>query len=134
MVAGSVAMAASFVILAGISVDDAVVICVAVLFVQGIGQGLAYNVSTTAAMSEIPEQKAGVASGMIAVLRLLGMVIGLALSVTVQTTVGSGATGRSAPGVIDGMLSVAIFSFVVAAASAAFALLYRDRSGVASPP
>jgi hypothetical protein len=32
------------------------------------------------------------------------------------------------------MLSVAIFSFVVAAASAAFALLYRDRSGVASPP
>jgi len=128
MAVGSAAMALSFAILAGVDVDDAVAICVAVLFVHGIGQGLAYNVSTTAAMSEIPDEKAGVASGMIAVLRLTGMVVGLALTVTVQNMVGTGATDGSATAIVDGMRGVAIFSLVVAIACCAFAWIYRDRA------
>jgi len=128
MAVGSAAMALSFAILAGVDVDAAVAICVAVLFVHGIGQGLAYNVSTTAAMSEIPDEKAGVASGMIAVLRLTGMVVGLALTVTVQNMVGTGATDGSATAIVDGMRGVAIFSLVVAIACGAFAWIYRDRA------
>lgn len=133
MVAGAAAMALSFAILAGLDVTDAVAICVAVLFVHGIGQGLAYNVSTTAAMSEIPDEQAGVASGMVAVLRLLGMVVGLALTVTVQNTVGSDATGASATEVVDGMVGVAVFSLLIAIVCGTFAWLYRDRAATASP-
>jgi len=99
-----------------------------VLFVQGIGQGLAYNVSTTAGMSEISEEKAGVASGMLAVLRLLGMVVGLALTVTVQGTVGSVPGSGSAAEIVDGMIGVAVFSLTVSIVCGVFAWLYRDRS------
>src|SRR5581483_10926896 len=51
------------------------------LVVAGLGQGFAYNISNTAGMESIPDEKAGVASGVLQTARLMGIVVGLALSV-----------------------------------------------------
>jgi EmrB/QacA subfamily drug resistance transporter len=50
------------------------------LVIAGFGQGFAYNLSNTAGMEAIPDEKAGVASGVLQTSRLMGIVIGLALS------------------------------------------------------
>lgn len=51
------------------------------LIVAGLGQGFAYNLSNTAGMEARPDEKAGVASGVLQTARLMGIVVGLALSV-----------------------------------------------------
>ena len=50
------------------------------LVVAGFGQGFAYNISNTAGMESMPDEKAGIASGVLQTARLMGIVIGLALS------------------------------------------------------
>lgn len=44
---------------------------------SGVGQALAYTVSTTGGLSAVPEAKAGVASGILSMVRLLGAVFGV---------------------------------------------------------
>jgi len=50
------------------------------LLVAGFGQGFAYNLSNTAGMEAMPDEKAGVASGVLQTARLMGIVVGLAIS------------------------------------------------------
>jgi hypothetical protein len=50
------------------------------LLLAGFGQGFAYNLSNTAGMETMPDEKTGVASGVLQTARLMGIVIGLALS------------------------------------------------------
>lgn len=50
------------------------------LVIAGFGQGFAYNISNTAGMESMPDEKAGLASGVLQTSRLMGIVIGLALS------------------------------------------------------
>ena len=50
------------------------------LVIAGFGQGFAYNISNTAGMESMPDEKAGIASGVLQTARLMGIVIGLALS------------------------------------------------------
>src|SRR5207237_749053 len=50
------------------------------LVITGFGQGFAFNISNTAGMAAIDEQKAGVASGVLSSARLMGIVVGLAIS------------------------------------------------------
>jgi EmrB/QacA subfamily drug resistance transporter len=50
------------------------------LVIAGFGQGFAYNLSNTAGMEAMPDEKAGVASGVLQTSRLMGIVIGLAIS------------------------------------------------------
>jgi len=45
-----------------------------------VGQALAYTVSTTGGMAAIPEAKAGAASGILSMIRLLGAVFGVAVA------------------------------------------------------
>lgn len=52
------------------------------LILFAIGQGLAYNISTTAGMSAVAEAKAGAASGVLCTVRLLGFVFGIAATGT----------------------------------------------------
>jgi hypothetical protein len=42
--------------------------------------GLAYNLSTTAAMAPIPPDKAGVASGVLNTIHMVGLAVGVALT------------------------------------------------------
>jgi hypothetical protein len=59
---------------------------VAGLVAMGFGQGLAYNVSTTAAMEAATESEAGVASGTLTTIRSVGLVAGVTLSSNVART------------------------------------------------
>ena len=47
--------------------------------VTGVGQAFAYTISTTAGMAAIPEAKAGAASGVLQMMRQLGVVFGVAV-------------------------------------------------------
>ncbi len=50
------------------------------LLAAGVDQGLAYNLSTTAGMAPIPPAKAGVASGVLNTIRMVGLAVGVALT------------------------------------------------------
>jgi hypothetical protein len=50
------------------------------LLAAGIGQGLAYNLSNTAALAPIAPEKAGVASGVLNTIRMVGLAVGVALT------------------------------------------------------
>ena len=78
MAAGMGLIAVSFLVMMFVSPAAGVGFVIAGLIVTSIGQGLAYNISTTAGMSAIPEQKAGAASGVLCTIRLLGLVLGVA--------------------------------------------------------
>ncbi len=53
---------------------------IAALAVAGAGQAFAYTVSTTGGMAVIPENKAGAASGILSMVRLMGAVFGVAVT------------------------------------------------------
>ena len=62
---------------------------VAGLAVAGIGQGFAFNTSTTAAMDAVPAAQAGAASGVLNAARQLGSTLGIALAGAVFQTIES---------------------------------------------
>ncbi|MFO0998687.1 MAG: MFS transporter [Alphaproteobacteria bacterium] len=80
MAVGMVLVAASFLFITGVTPSEGVDLVVAALVISGFGQALAYNISTNAAMSAIPEEKAGAASGVLSSLRMLGLVMGVAVT------------------------------------------------------
>jgi hypothetical protein len=55
-------------------------IAIAALLVAGVGQALAYTVSTTGGMQAIPEAKAGAASGILSMIRLVGAVFSVTVT------------------------------------------------------
>jgi EmrB/QacA subfamily drug resistance transporter len=63
-----------------IDADSGIALTVLGLVIAGFGQGFAYNISNTAGMEAMPDEKAGIASGVLQTARLMGIVIGLALS------------------------------------------------------
>ena len=63
-----------------IDADSGLGLVVVGLVIAGFGQGFAYNLSNTAGMEAMPDEKAGVASGVLQTSRLMGIVIGLAIS------------------------------------------------------
>jgi MFS family permease len=50
------------------------------LVIAGVGQGFSFNISNSAGMEAIPDDKAGIGSGVLSLVRLLGIIVGLALS------------------------------------------------------
>ena len=60
--------------------DSGIGLVIVGLLLAGFGQGFAYNLSNTAGMEAMPDEKTGVASGVLQTARLMGIVIGLALS------------------------------------------------------
>jgi MFS family permease len=63
-----------------IDTDTGVGIVLVGLVLAGFGQGFAYNLSNTAGMESMPDEKSGVASGVLQTSRLMGIVVGLAIS------------------------------------------------------
>jgi EmrB/QacA subfamily drug resistance transporter len=78
MAGGMLVLAVSFLLLAAIGPASGFGFVLAGLIVSGIGQGLAFNLSTTAAMSSIAEEKAGAASGILTAIRIVGVAVGVA--------------------------------------------------------
>jgi EmrB/QacA subfamily drug resistance transporter len=60
--------------------DSGIALVIVGLVIAGFGQGFAYNLSNTAGMEAMPDEKTGVASGVLQTARLMGIVIGLAIS------------------------------------------------------
>jgi EmrB/QacA subfamily drug resistance transporter len=50
------------------------------LVITGFGQGFSFNISNSAGMESIPDDKAGIGSGVLSLVRLMGIIVGLALS------------------------------------------------------
>lgn len=80
MAIGMFAIAISFAVFAFISPVTGVVFVMAGFVLQSVGQAYAYNISTTAAMDVVPEQKAGEASGLVSTVRMIAVVFGVAIT------------------------------------------------------
>ncbi len=80
MAVGMALCAAAFLLLSLLRPTSGLSIVIAALLVAGVGQALAYTVSTTGGMQAIPEAKAGAASGILSMIRLLGAVFGVAVT------------------------------------------------------
>ncbi len=89
---------------------------VAALAITSIGQGLAYNISTTAGMNAVSDDKAGLASGAISAIRMVALVFGIAVTGLVfktfendgyeeATTAAGGSLSSSELGEVQGLLS-----------------------------
>ena len=78
MAAGNLCLALSFLLFAAIGPASGPGLVLAGLVFSGIGQGLAFNLSTSAAMSSIAEDKAGAASGVLTAVRVVGVAVGVA--------------------------------------------------------
>ena len=122
MVVAMVVAAVSCALLSLISGDTGVPLVVGALILQAVGLVTAYDVSTTAAMSALPDAKAGIGSGVISGLRISAMVLGVTVSTIVFDAVaGDEPSSRSsyAEGVRAAMLvamAVALVGIVVALA------------------
>ncbi len=81
MAIGMALVAVGMLIFGFLDASSAILVVVAGMVIAGLGQGFAYNLSNTAGMEAMPDEKAGVASGVLQTARLMGIVIGLALSV-----------------------------------------------------
>jgi len=80
MLLGMLLLTVSFGAFTLINLTSGVVLVAFGLFVSGVGQGFAYNVSTSAGMAAMPEQKAGAASGVISTVRMIGLTLGVAVT------------------------------------------------------
>ncbi len=80
MALGMALVGVGMVFFALIDADSGIGLTLAGLVIAGFGQGFAYNISNTAGMESMPDEKAGIASGVLQTARLMGIVIGLALS------------------------------------------------------
>lgn len=80
MAVGMLLVGVGMALFALIDADSGMGLVLIGLVVAGFGQGFAYNISNTAGMESMPDEKAGIASGVLQTARLMGIVIGLALS------------------------------------------------------
>lgn len=131
MVVGMALVAVSFVAVARVGSESQPWPILVAMVLSGVGQGLAYNVSTTAAMSAVPDEDAGIASGVLTALRNVGVAAGVAIAST-ATAAGPGETGIAAS-------AMSVASWVVVAASVAgMAVAGRSSEpqtvGLSSPP
>jgi EmrB/QacA subfamily drug resistance transporter len=78
MAFGLAVLVASFLVLGAIDVDSGLALSLVGLFLAGIGQAFAFNVSDVAGMDAVAPEKAGLASGVISGARQVGSLFGLA--------------------------------------------------------
>jgi EmrB/QacA subfamily drug resistance transporter len=80
MAVGMALCTGAFLLLTLLRPTSGLSVVIAALLVAGVGQALAYTVSTTGGMQAIPEAKAGAASGILSMIRLMGAVFGVAVT------------------------------------------------------
>ena len=80
MAVGMIALAISFAVFAFISPTTGVLIVMGGFIIHSVGQAYAYNISTTAAMDLIPQEKAGEVSGLVPTVRMMAIVFGVAIT------------------------------------------------------
>ena len=100
----------------------AITVVLVAMLLSGVGQGLSYNMSTTAAMAAVPDEDAGVASGLLTALRNVGVAAGVALA----TLATAGAVpDDGGAGFTEGLVHASWVIVGVSALGAVVALLAR---------
>ncbi|MEX0767742.1 MAG: MFS transporter, partial [Microthrixaceae bacterium] len=94
MVLGMFLIAISFATLTQLGVSASFGVVIVAMALSGIGQGLAYNVSTTAAMTAVSDKDAGVASGLLTALRNVGVAAGVAVASLAVSVPSSASTAE----------------------------------------
>lgn len=129
MAAGMALVTASFLVLTQLGATSAMWVVLVAMACSGVGQGLAYNVSTTAAMAAVPDDDAGVASGLLTAVRNVGVAAGVAVA-TLATAVPSGVAGAAT----DFTSGVRAAGWAIAAVSALGCVVaIASRSGQGAP-
>lgn len=113
MVLGMVLITVSFGALAAVGTSGGLGLVVVAMVVAGVGQGLAFHVSTTAAMARVDPREGGSASGVLMALRNVGVAAGIALA-----TAATGADGTSMRPAAVALAAVSAAGVVVALRSA----------------
>jgi MFS family permease len=116
--------------LALLPADVGLAAIVAALVVGGLGQGLAFDGSTTASLAGVPGRSTGEATASVQTLRLLGSVLGVAASTAIVATA---AAGASTSEIADlQRLAFALAAVVAVSGSAALAALRPTRRATAA--
>jgi EmrB/QacA subfamily drug resistance transporter len=123
--AGMLIIAVGLGILAWLGLDAPLVTVVATLMLIGIGVGLFTSPNTSAALGTVPRAERGVASGVLATARNLGMLLGIGIAGAIFTTLLAESTGAPTPEQIAYAASVGL------ASGAAFALIGALTSAIA---
>jgi MFS family permease len=124
MAAAMMVVAASFAFGALVLHESTTMAVVAVvLIVAGFGQGLAFDLSTLAALEGVPDRDGTEAAGVISVVRSTGFTIGVALSTTLGLAVDAGSSPTS---VADGVRSAFALAGAVAVLGIGGALVRRS--------
>jgi len=118
MIGGCVVQAAGLAFLAVVGLDAALVLMIAALTLAGFGNGVLYSASTSVGLSEIEPDDAGEASGLLTMLRLIGLSVGVAISTSLVHAVDDSthsaaegiqvALGLAALVTLSGVLCVAL--------------------------
>jgi MFS transporter, DHA2 family, methylenomycin A resistance protein len=130
MIAGMALISGSFLVLTQLGATSAMWVVLVAMALSGVGQGLAYNVSTTAAMASVPDEHAGVASGLLTAVRNVGVAAGVAVA-TLATASPSGEAA-SATDFTSGLRTAAWVIVAVSMAGCAIALT-ADRRVTSAP-
>ena len=97
MVLGTLIVAISIFIESRITVHSGYLTLLPGFVVMGIGMGLVMSPMTTAAMNAVDRTKAGAASGVLAMSRMVGSTFGVAVMGAIVTTVGRSKINQSLP-------------------------------------
>jgi len=125
-------VAASTTVLAGVDSVAAMGLVLGGLLLSGLGQGLAFNLSTATGMGAVDESKAGVASGMINTVRMVGYSVGVAVTSIIAGSSVDGVGPTNTDAFLDGMRSAMLVTTAVALLGLPLAwLVWRGR---ARPP
>ena len=137
LVAGMSAIAASFGVIAVLAGESGVGAALVALAVAGVGQGLAFNITTVSSLGAVDDADAGVGSGILTTVRGVGIVCGVTLTSVVAGEVAGGlpsdvdaGTALAAPAAAaftDGLRLAAAALALVSLAGAAVATRVRDR-------
>jgi EmrB/QacA subfamily drug resistance transporter len=109
--------------LSRLGLDTPIGFAVIALFISGVGIGLFTSPNTSAILGAAPAERRGVASGLLATSRSLGMVLGLGIGGAIFTTLLAGAGAAQTPEAIveaadAGLLASAVLALAGAAISA----------------
>jgi MFS family permease len=119
---GAATIAMALLLLSRISLDTPIIVLAALLVLLGMGSGMFTSPNTSAVLGAAPREQRGVASGVVATARNLGMVLGLAIGGAIFTTVLARAGGSSPASIAQaadaGLMVAAIIAMLAAGLSA----------------
>ena len=125
IVAGLLVLAASLYAFTGIAVDSSYGDLLPGFMLLGIGIAMTMSPMTTAAMNAVPVEKAGIASGVLSMFRMIGGSLGVAVTGAIfQGAVGTTDFAAAGPQqFVDGLSEAMAVSGVLALAGAVIAAL-----------